>query len=110
MFCEMGPPIKTSIARISPRRWILGSSMVCESVRDPASKPADAIIDWQDGGDIFYLRKSTANDLSGGDVDIDRVHTGGTSAAVWCLGENASGSVTRIPLPGNPQRITRGSG
>jgi aminoglycoside phosphotransferase (APT) family kinase protein len=63
--------------------------MVCETVDDPQSKPADAIADWKDGDSTFYLRKSSANELSGGDVEADRIHIGGTSSAVWCLGENA---------------------
>ncbi|KAJ2904551.1 hypothetical protein MKZ38_007750 [Zalerion maritima] len=74
---EMSPPIADSITRISPSRWILGSSMICERVTNPAPKPANAIIDWQDGGDTFYLRKRAANHLSGGDAGIDRMHVGG---------------------------------
>ncbi|KPM39857.1 hypothetical protein AK830_g6710 [Neonectria ditissima] len=89
MFCEMFPPIAVSITRISPHGWILGSSMLCERIENPEVKPANVIIDWQDGGNTFYLRKRTANDMSGGDAEIDRIHVGGTSAAVWCLGENS---------------------
>ena len=63
--------------------------MVCEKVDNAGSKPLNAVADWQDGDDTFYLRERTDEDsLSGGDADaeIDRVHVGGTSAAVWYLG------------------------
>ena len=87
----MEPPIGLSVARTSPCRWILGSLMVCEKVDDPSqSKPADAIADWQEGDATFYLRKSSADESSGGgDVETDRVHVGGTSSAVWLLGKDA---------------------
>ena len=78
-----------SITRINPHRWILGSSMLCERIENPEVKPSNAIIDWQDGDNTFYLRKRTADDMSGGDAEIDRIPVGGTSAAVWCLGENS---------------------
>lgn len=86
---EMLPPITVSTARIGPHRWTLGSSTICERIGNSEAKPASALIDWQDGSDTFYLRSRTPNDLSGGDSEIDRMHVGGTSAAVWCLGENA---------------------
>jgi hypothetical protein len=37
------------------------------------------IVDWQDGADAFYLRKSTAYglSLSGGDVGAGSAHVGG---------------------------------
>ena len=47
-----------------------------------------AIVNWRDGDSTFYLRQRNATDLAEGDSAIDRVHTGGTSAAVWCLGED----------------------
>lgn len=86
---EMNPPITDSVARVHPRRWALGSSMICEMSTTSAFKPADAVVDWQDGEKTFYLRRATANDLSQGDPEIGRVHVGGTSAAVWALGDNA---------------------
>lgn len=85
----MEPSIEVSVARTSSRQWILGSLIVCEKVDDPKSKPADTIADWQDGDSTFYLRKSSANRLLDGDVETDRIHVGGTSSAVWCLGDNA---------------------
>ncbi|KAH7304474.1 hypothetical protein B0I35DRAFT_445304 [Stachybotrys elegans] len=75
----MLPPIGDSIARIGPQTWILGSS----------ATPKDTIIDWRDGESTFYLRHKNQNDLLSGDPSMDRIHVGGTSAAVWCLGENA---------------------
>ncbi|KND88703.1 hypothetical protein TOPH_06604 [Tolypocladium ophioglossoides CBS 100239] len=84
----MSPPITVSVTRINPHRWILGSSIICETIKNPEAKPVNAIIDWQAGGNTFYLQKRTANDLPDGDTEIGRIHVGGTSAAVWCLGEN----------------------
>ncbi|KAK1767778.1 hypothetical protein QBC33DRAFT_537354 [Phialemonium atrogriseum] len=55
MLCEMLPPIEVSITRISPHQWILGSSMICERIKNPEPKPENAIIDWQDGSNNFYL-------------------------------------------------------
>lgn len=88
---EMSPPITVSITRVRPDRWNLGSSIICEMIKIRDAKPADAIIHWQDSGNTFCLRKitGTTNDLSVGDAEIDRIHVGGTSAAVWCIGENA---------------------
>lgn len=85
----MKPSIEVSVARTNSCRWILGSLMACEKVDDPESKPADAIAEWQDSGSTFYLRQSSANELLKGDVEADRIHVGGTSSAVWCLGGNA---------------------
>jgi len=84
----MNPVIGVSVARINPSRWIMGSLMVCEKVDRPEAKPADAIVHWQDGDSIFYLRKRSADDseLSAGDVDADKVHAAGTSTAVWLIG------------------------
>ncbi|KAK4100742.1 hypothetical protein N658DRAFT_567361 [Parathielavia hyrcaniae] len=110
MFCEMEPPIEVSVARTSPCRWVLGSWMMCEKADNAESKPADAIADWQDGDGTFYLRKSSSTDeLSGGDVEADRVHTGGSSSAVhaWCEGLELEANTMRfvgekaprVPIP-----------
>ncbi|KAK4143388.1 kinase-like domain-containing protein [Dichotomopilus funicola] len=112
MFCEMDPPIGDSISRTSPGRWTLGSLMICEKVDDPESKPADAIASWQDDDGTFYLRKSSANELSGaGDVESDRIHVGGTSGAVWCLGKDAFCKVHAwcegLELEANTMRFVR---
>lgn len=87
----MIPPIGSSVARIDIHRWIMGSSIICEKVTNPVSKPENAIIDWQDGDNTFYLRERRRNDssMSEGDPDIDRIHVGGTSAAVWSIGSKA---------------------
>lgn len=63
--------------------------MICETINSPDTVPKDAITHWQDNGNIFCLREivGTVNDLSVGDAEIDRVYVGGTSAAVWCIGE-----------------------
>jgi hypothetical protein len=86
----MNPVIGVSVAQIGPSRCILGSMMVCEKVDSLESKLADAIAHWQDGDGTFYLRKRSADDsdLSAGDSEADRIHTAGTSAAVWCLGQD----------------------
>ncbi|KAK3901215.1 hypothetical protein C8A05DRAFT_45088 [Staphylotrichum tortipilum] len=75
----MEPPSGLLVTRTStsPRRWIIGSLMVSEQSYRAESIPADAITHWQDD-------ESSLD----GDIQTDRVHTGGTSAAVWCLGEN----------------------
>lgn len=85
----MDPPISVSVTRTSPGRWNLGSTMVCEQLSHTEPRPDDTITDWQDGDSIFYLRQRTAHDTLGGDAEVDRIHVGGTSAAVWCLGGNA---------------------
>lgn len=63
--------------------------MICEQIPNAERKPAGAMTSWQDGDSTFYVRQKTAHDTSGGDAEIDRIHVGGTSAAVWLLGENA---------------------
>lgn len=85
---EMIPPIEVSVTRIS-HCWNFGSSIICKRVRNPKFKPANAIIDWQDGGSTFYLREKTDFSTSEGDATTDRIHVGGTSAAVWCIGDHA---------------------
>src|SRR4051794_13990582 len=90
----MDSPIDTSVARLSARRWILGSSMVYEAVNHPQSKPANAIVAWQDGDNTFYLRPSAVSESRGGDVEVDRIHVGGTSAVVGPLGEMHSARST----------------
>jgi hypothetical protein len=87
----MDPPIDVSVTRINSHRWTMGSSIVCEKVTNPESKPSNAISSWQDGGSTFYLRRRNRDDLSAleGDAQVDRIHEGGTSAAVWRIGDNA---------------------
>ncbi|KAH9221682.1 hypothetical protein DL95DRAFT_355778 [Leptodontidium sp. 2 PMI_412] len=89
MFCEMTPPISTSVRRLTRDRWMLGSSKICERVTRPI--PSNAIISWQDGDGTFYLRERVDGDLSvpkdGSETGL--VHEGGTSAAVWSIGANA---------------------
>lgn len=69
---------------------MLGSSIICESVENRKSKPANAIVDWQDGDRTYYLYESTANSSAlAGDEEIDRIHLGGTGAAVWSIRNNA---------------------
>ncbi len=86
----MEPQIGHSVARTSPHacRWVIGTLMVCEETDGPESVPADAVAQWQDGDITLYLRKRLSDELLEGDFAADRVHVGGTSAAVWCLGEN----------------------
>ena len=85
----MVPPIEVSVTRVEPRRWILGSEIICEKVGNQKLKPANAIISWQDGGSTFYLRGNTDSSTLAGDAETDRIHFAGTSAAVWSIGENA---------------------
>lgn len=84
----MTPPIGLSIRRVSPDRWTLGSTMICERIQTSSSKPADAYISWEDECGLFYLRKRTPDDTTtGGNADIDRVYLAGVSAAVWRIGQ-----------------------
>jgi hypothetical protein len=87
----MDPPIDISVTRINSCHWTMGSSTVCKRVTNLESKPSDAISSWQDGDSTFYLRRRNGDDLSvlEGDAQVDRIHEGGTSAAVWCIGDNA---------------------
>ncbi|KAI9743915.1 MAG: hypothetical protein M1818_002649 [Claussenomyces sp. TS43310] len=89
MFCEMTPPIGVSIRRLTPERWMMGSSTICERVMTP--NPANAIVSWEDGDDTFRLRERAEGEiLSLGDgSETGLVHEGGTSAAVWSIGANA---------------------
>ncbi len=87
----MEQEIGHSVARTNPHacRWVIGTSMVCEKADGgPKSVPADAVAEWQDGGRTLYLRKRQADESLEGDFAADRIHVGGTSAAVWCLGED----------------------
>ncbi|POR32989.1 Uncharacterized protein TPAR_06804, partial [Tolypocladium paradoxum] len=45
------------------------------------------------------------NDLLGGDAEVDRIHIGGTSAAVWRLGENAFYKCEELELEANTIRF-----
>jgi hypothetical protein len=87
----MVPPIGVSVTRINSHRWAMGSSTICEKVTNPESKPSNAISSWQDRGSTFYLRGRNGDDLSAleGDAQVDRIHEGGTLAAVWRIGDNA---------------------
>ncbi|KAL9123879.1 MAG: hypothetical protein Q9217_006734 [Psora testacea] len=88
MFCEMTPPIGTSIRRLTSDRWMLGSSKVCERVTTTNS--SNAIISWEDGEGILCLRERVEDDplLPEDSIETGLVHQGGTSAAVWSLGTN----------------------
>jgi hypothetical protein len=85
----MTPPIGTSVRRLTPDRWMLGSSKVCERVT--IINPSNAIISWEDGDGTFYIRERVEEDLLflKGGLDTGLVHEGGTSAAVWSIGTNA---------------------
>ena len=78
----MTPAIGTSIRQLTPDRWMLGSSKVCE--RFTTTEPLGAIIVWQDGEDTFCLRKLAEEDrlLPNHNLEAGLVHEGGTSAAV----------------------------
>lgn len=86
---EMTPPIGVSILRLTPDRWMMGSSKICERGMTPDS--ANSIISWKDGDYTLYLRERVEEDLSSPDDALETgvVHEGGTSAAVWSIGENA---------------------
>ena len=68
---------------------MLGSSKICE--RATTTNPSNAIISWEDGKGIFYLRERVKDDpfLPEEDIETGLVHQGGTSAAVWSIGTNA---------------------
>lgn len=83
---EIVPPIGSSVTRVISHLWILGFSIICESVKDQK----DVIVDWQDGGRSFHLYENDDNSSALiGDVKIDRIHLGGTGVAVWSIGFNA---------------------
>ena len=86
---EMTPTIDTSVRRLTPDRWMLGSSKVCERVT--TQKSSNVIISWQDGDGTFYLRERVEGDLllPENHLETGLVHVGGTSAAVWSIGNNA---------------------
>ena len=86
---EMTPPIGTSVHCITPDRWILGSSKVCE--RATTKIPSNTIISWEDGEGTFYLRERVEEDdllLPENSIETGLVHQGGTSAAVWSIGSS----------------------
>lgn len=78
---EITPPIGTSGRRLSPDRWMLGSSKVCE--RGTLLNPSNAIISWEDGDSIFCLRDRAEGDpLSPEDRGgTGLIYKGGASAA-----------------------------
>lgn len=82
----MTPLMATSVRRLSPNRWMMGSSKVCE--RATIKIPSNAIVSWEDGEGTFYLRERVENEplLPEDSIDTGLVHEGGTSAAVWSIG------------------------
>ena len=86
MNSEMTTPIGTSVRYLTPDRWIVGSSKVCQRVT--VTNPSDAIISWEDGEGTFYPRERVEDDplLPENSSETGLVHQGGTSAAVWSIG------------------------
>ena len=88
----MRPPIENSVVKISASRWLLGSSMICES--DLTVPPEDVKASWKgDDGKTYYLRTAPtslvaapAGENTSESFEKDRVHQAGTSAAVWAFG------------------------
>ncbi len=68
------PPIRESVGQLTPDRWVLGSSKICERIKINESTsseapsnddiPACAIVTWHDDGYIFYLRERAESDLA----------------------------------------------
>ncbi|KAF1961488.1 hypothetical protein CC80DRAFT_532103 [Byssothecium circinans] len=83
MFCFMDPPIENSIIRVKEDCWMLGSEYSCEVV---VSMPDDAVTSWEADGNTYCIRKSSNRSNVSGDPESDRVHKGGTAAAVWRIG------------------------
>ena len=84
----MSPPIEASILKVSPTRWLLGSTVICEIVE---SMPNDAFLDWKsEEGDRYCLRWKRYGDethVKGKATEVEGlVHHAGTSAAVWSFG------------------------
>ncbi|KAL2066500.1 hypothetical protein VTL71DRAFT_2571 [Oculimacula yallundae] len=79
----MTPPIGKSVCRLTPKSWMLGSSIICERIT--ALVPPNAIASWQDNDNTFYLRERIDEDLSSpkDDFETGKIHEAGTSAAVW---------------------------
>ncbi|CAI6095175.1 unnamed protein product [Clonostachys chloroleuca] len=88
MLCEINPLVKWSVGQTGPGQWMIGSKIVCERVQDQESKPVDALVSWEYGGQTFYLRKRTPKDPTRtGNTETDRVRGSGVSTAVWCIGD-----------------------
>ncbi|QDS78229.1 hypothetical protein FKW77_001885 [Venturia effusa] len=87
MFCEMSPPIETSIRKVSQDCWVLGSGMICER---NGAQTESCVASWSDdSGSIFRLRTENNPTLQSVDAACgmqDRIHFAGTSAAVWKIG------------------------
>lgn len=83
---EMTPLIDTSVRYLTPGRWTLGSSKICERVT--TTNPSNAIVSWEDEEGTFYLRERVEDDLPSAEHSMKTglVHTAGTSAAVWRIG------------------------
>jgi hypothetical protein len=88
----MSPAVGQSIVKIAPTQWLIGSSMICESgLKVP---PETMVARWiGNEGLTYYLSKSsTLHDLGLSEESKselsrnDRVHLGGTGAAVWAFG------------------------
>jgi len=85
----MNPPIEASVLKVSPTRWLLGSTtVICEIVE---SMPNDAFLDWKsEEGNRYCLRWKRYGDethAKGKATEMEGpVRHAGTSAAVWSFG------------------------
>ncbi|KAF2815600.1 uncharacterized protein BDZ99DRAFT_457582 [Mytilinidion resinicola] len=90
MFCLMNPPIENSIVHTGQGRWLLGSSVVCETA---IQVPKDALKSWKDDNGVIHCLREVFGDEDAsiasrtcGSSESGRIHHAGTSAAVWSLG------------------------
>lgn len=80
------------MVQIAASKWLIGSSMICES--DLPGPPEDVKTSWKgDDGKTFYLRTAPASLVAAPAVEhtsesfeVNRIHKAGTSAAVWAFG------------------------
>ena len=87
---QMDPPISETVIQIGPKRWSIGSSILCDEVdRDPV--PPESIVSWKDGVTTYGLsfRNDPISDLPNPcSFDFEPIHVGGSKSAVWILGQN----------------------
>lgn len=87
----MPSPLNQSIRRIGPSRWCIGS-LICE--RTGFIHPTDAIAAWQENDCIHNLRKIEDGTIfppsfMGSSDEVQLIHEGGSSSAVWAIGKEA---------------------
>ncbi len=83
--------LNQSIRQIDLRRWVIGS-LICERLR--GTSPADAVTAWAVDDTTYILREARGNEIDSMPYaepsdEVQLVHEGGTSSAVWVIGSHA---------------------